>query len=73
MWKYTDVTTSDTIAWQSVNTDIEQLVSNDVVVPLSGKPVTAHWDRAAFYHDNVDTYPSQHAVTSRFNSAWDLA
>ncbi len=67
------MTTSGTVAWLSSNNGIEQLVSNDVVVPVSEKPVTAHWDRAVFYHADVDAFPTQHGVTSRFNSAWDLA
>ena len=60
------------VHWQSVNSGIEQLVTNDIIAPPGGKVVTASWDRAIFYHDDNDAYPSQHAPSNRFNSAWDL-
>ncbi len=72
VWRADPADSGKTIHWQSVNTGIEQLVTNDVIAPPGGKVVTASWDRAIFYHADNDAYPAQHAPTSRFNSAWDL-
>ena len=35
--------------------------------------VTGHWDRAVFFHEDLDVFPSTHGVTSRFGSGWDIA
>jgi photosystem II stability/assembly factor-like uncharacterized protein len=64
--------TSSTIAWQSINKGIEQLVGNDVIAPPGGKPVVAAWDFGTFYIDNPDVYRSRQAVSDRFNSTWNL-
>ena len=72
VWRADPSDKDTTIHWQSVNTGIEQLVTNDIIAPPGGKVVTASWDRAIFYHADNDAYPAQHAPTQRFNSAWDL-
>jgi hypothetical protein len=51
---------------------IEELVSNDVVIPPGGQPVTAHWDRALFWHGSNNPTDAVVSPASRFNSAWDL-
>ncbi|GLX71503.1 PA14 domain-containing protein [Paenibacillus glycanilyticus] len=71
VWTSTDINDSQ-LTWTSLSAGIEEMVSNDIVVPQGGKPVTAFWDRPLFYHANNDQYPSQHQPSSRFNSAWDL-
>lgn len=70
---YADNNTGSTIAWQSLNAGIEQLVPNNLVAPPGSKPVTASWDRALFYHTDVDQYPASHGPTKRFNAGWDVA
>lgn len=70
---YADNNTGSMIGWNSINAGIEQLVPNNLVAPPGGKPVTASWDRALFYHADVDQYPASHGPTSRFNAGWDLA
>ncbi len=51
---------------------VEELVSNDVVVPRGGRPVTASWDRALFYHGGITPDEAIQGPTTRFNSAWSL-
>lgn len=51
---------------------IEELVSNDIVVPPGGQPVTAHWDRAIFWHGDDGAASAVVHPAQRFNSAWDL-
>ncbi len=51
---------------------IEELVSNDVVVPPGGQPVTAHWDRGVFWHGGTSAAEAVVFPENRFNSAWDL-
>lgn len=48
------------ITFNSASRGIEQLVTNQVLVPPGGKPVLAAWDRPVFYIDNPDAYPSVH-------------
>ena len=72
VWTASITGEEENLAWNSVSEGIEELVSNDIVVPPGGNPVTAHWDRALFYHEDLDSYPSEHGVTPRFNSGWDL-
>lgn len=71
MWR-TDITDSTSrITWQAESRGIEQLVMNDIIAPPGGKPVSAAWDRAIFYHASLSDYPIQHSP-QRFNSAWNL-
>lgn len=51
---------------------IEELVSNDVVAPPGGQPVTAHWDRAIFWHGSDSPVDAVVHPAGRFQSAWDL-
>ncbi|QJC51522.1 sialidase [Paenibacillus albicereus] len=71
VWTTTDIQDSN-VTWTSLNAGIEEMVSNDVVAPPGGKPVTAFWDRPLFYHANLDAYPATHQPSARFSSAWDL-
>ncbi len=70
-WRTGDIFDNE-IEWTSISRGIEELVTNDVVAPLGGKVVTAHWDWGSFYHDNVDAYPTMQSTYGRFNSTWDL-
>jgi hypothetical protein len=70
---YADIATNMTsVRWQSISAGIEELVGNEVMAPPTGKPVVAAWDFGTFYIDNPDTYRTKQAVSSRFNSTWDL-
>jgi hypothetical protein len=51
---------------------IEELVSNDVIVPPGGEPITAHWDRALFWHGGDGSGDAVVHPANRFNSGWDL-
>lgn len=70
-WRTGDVF-DQSMEWTSISKGIEELVTNDVVAPPGGKVVTAHWDWASFYHENVDAYPTMQSTYGRFNSTWDL-
>ena len=72
VWRSSDINDAQ-LTWNSVSRGIEELVSNDIVAPPRGKPVTAHWDFGLFYHVNPDAFPLKKGPTSRFNSAWSLA
>ena len=51
------------IVSQSVG--IEQLVSNQFVVPPGGKPIYLAWDRPIFRIDNPDVYPRTHGPDNK--------
>lgn len=46
--------------WTSQSRGIEQLVSNQIVVPPGGSPLYFAWDRPVFKLDNVDAFPATH-------------
>ncbi|MEM8531649.1 MAG: sugar-binding protein [Chloroflexota bacterium] len=72
VWTASITGEEENVAWNSVSAGIEELVTNDIVVPPGGKPVAAHWDRALFHYEDIDSYPAEHGVTPRFNSGWDV-
>ncbi len=61
-----------TITWNFVSKGIEEMVSNDVIAPPGGKPVTAVDDRNGFYHANPDAYPQSPILTSKFSAGLSL-
>jgi hypothetical protein len=67
-------TSSTPIVWNSQSAGIEQLVSNEVLVPPGGHPVVASWDRSFFYVNNPDTYPSSYGVAGQrgFAAGWSI-
>lgn len=71
IWLGTD-SGGDTLDLVCEATGVEELVSNDVVVPPGGRPVTAHWDRALFWHGSDEPADAMVHPAGRFNSAWDL-
>ncbi len=62
----------DTFAMGCEARGIEEMVSNDVVVPPGGDPITAHWDRGLFWHGGEVSEAAKVHPANRFNSAWDL-
>ncbi|MEO1804230.1 MAG: T9SS type A sorting domain-containing protein [Bacteroidota bacterium] len=71
VWNVTNINTVNLI-WNENSKGQEHLVSNDLVINQDGKVITAHWDRPLFLHDDLDTYPSRHQPSNRFNSSWDM-
>ncbi len=63
---------SDTLGLECESEGVEELVSNDVVVPPGGEPVTAHWDRGIFWHGSTSAKDAVNHPAQRFNTAWDL-
>ncbi len=71
IWLGTD-SGDDTLDLVCEATGVEEMVSNDIVVPPGGRPVTAHWDRAIFWHGSELPADAVAHPAARFNSAWDL-
>ena len=60
----TGITSSTTITWNSQGDGIEQLVANQIIVPTSGHPLVASWDRAVFAPTPGGGYPSTFYVAN---------
>jgi|GEM_PF-1920120 len=69
----TDINDSD-MAWSSVSSGQEHMVSNHLVVLNNQTLIQAFWDRPMFVRDanNLDSYPTRHYPSSRFSSTWDM-
>lgn len=50
----------------SRNVGIEQLVTNQIIVPPDGKPIVAFWDRPVFYINDPEIYPSRHGPDNQY-------
>ena len=50
--------------WNSQNTNIEQLVTDQIISPPGGNPIVASWDRPVFRINNPDIYPSTHGPSN---------
>ncbi len=72
VWRADGVTEGD-ITFVCDTLGIEELVTNDIEVPISGTPVGAHWDRAFFARPPGGVETAVQGPTPRFNSAWALA
>ncbi len=79
VWRADDVS-GEAVTFAEVSDGIEELVTSDAVVTGDGTLLTAVWDRAVFVHPEgaapggvAPAGPARHPLTSRFNSAWDLA
>lgn len=60
-------------SYHSQSSGIEELVTNDIIVPPGGKPITASWDRPFFRSDNRDEYPSKYGpINGAFAGGWGL-
>lgn len=71
VWRADDV--RDGVAFVCDTLGIEELVANDIAVPVGGPPVSASWDRAFFSHPPGGAATAILGPSSRFNSAWSLA
>jgi len=60
--------------WNSQSLGIEQLVVNEVISPPGGKPLVAAWDRAVFYVNDPDVFPSTHAPDNQqsLEAGWSV-
>jgi hypothetical protein len=66
--------TSTTLTvWNDQSRGINNLVTNEVLVPPGGKPVVASWDRGFFYVVDPDEFPSRYGpVNGSFVAGWSL-
>lgn len=71
VWRADDVRSGD-LAFVCDTLGIEELVANDIAVPVAGTPVTASWDRAFFAHPPGGAAAAVQGPSPRFNSAWSL-
>ena len=62
------------VTWNDQSAGLEQLVTNDIIVPLGGHPVLASWDRPFFYIANPEAYPSTYGpiASSNIVAGWSL-
>lgn len=61
------------VVWNSQTMGIEQLCANQILIAPGGKPVVASWDRAFFYIDNPDQFPTTYGpVANTFVAGWSL-
>ena len=63
VWNTTNLPTANfqwntPVVWNDQSVGIEQLVADAIIVPTSGHPVLASWDRPFFYVDDPNAYPS---------------
>ncbi len=73
VWFCDNALTSTDLEWTSLSAGIEELVVNDIIVPVAGQPVVACWDRPIFKVEDVAKYPATYGPTEDFSSAWALA
>lgn len=69
---YTGAPTSQT--WTFNPMGIENMTTNNVVIPPGQKTMLACWDRPVFRLDSPETYPSQHGPDNvkPIRMAWDI-
>ena len=63
VWTTTQISTTSAnewspVTWADQSVGIENLVANEIIVPLGGNPVLASWDRPFFAITNLNAYPS---------------
>jgi hypothetical protein len=74
VWRSDDVFDSDTaVTWNFVSQGIEEAVTNDLVAPPGGSPVSAIADRNGFTHENLDGYPDRTVLTDEFSAGTSVA
>ena len=68
------VTSSTNLTWADMSTGVENLVANEIIVPTSGHPVLASWDRPFIYVSNVNTSPSTYGPVNSdaMNEGWSV-
>ena len=53
-----NISASTNVTWNSQGRGIEQLVANEIIVPTTGVPLAASWDRVVFLPSLSGAYPS---------------
>jgi len=78
VWNTTNLPTQNfattTVIWNDQSIGIEQLCANEIVVAPGGNPVLASWDRAFFYINNANVYPSTYGPidTGKIVAGWSV-
>jgi hypothetical protein len=79
VWTTSNVPTSSTgsapsVTWADMSVGIENLQSNEIIVPTSGHPVLASWDRPFFYISDPSSYPSTYGPvdSATMNEGWSI-
>ena len=68
------ITTSTSVVWIAQGVGIEELVSNEVIVPPGGNPIFAAWDRPLWDVSNPNVAPSTYGpvATTVPYTAWSV-
>jgi photosystem II stability/assembly factor-like uncharacterized protein len=74
VWKTNAAAITTSAAWTSQSLGIEQLATNIVISPPGGKPLVGSWDRAVFYVNNPDVFPSTYGpnLKNGLLMGWDF-
>jgi hypothetical protein len=69
-----DVTSTTPLTWTDMSVGIENLVANAIIVPPSGVPVLASWDRPFFKISNPNFYPSTYGPVNAVHivAGWSI-
>jgi hypothetical protein len=71
VWRADDVRNGIRFVCETLG--IEELVANDIAVPVGGPPIAASWDRPLFSLQPGGAETAILGPSGRFNSAWSLA
>ena len=68
------ITTSTSVVWIAQGVGIEELVSNEVIVPPGGNPIFAAWDRPLWDVSNPNVAPSTYGPVATIvpYTAWSV-
>lgn len=72
VWKTILADTMGGYTWVSQSAGIEQLVSNQILVPPGGAPIVASWDRATHYLSDLSKYPESYGPNNSFAAGWGI-
>gem|GEM_PF-2032472 len=72
VWTTSDTLQTGGITWESVNGNIEEMVSFEVIAPPGGAVVSTVADRSGFRHEDVDAYPTQSIASDRFSTGTSI-
>jgi photosystem II stability/assembly factor-like uncharacterized protein len=72
VWYCDNAMTDTQLTWHSQSAGIEELVVNEILVPESGQPVIACWDRPILKSEGVTKYPKTWGPVEEFGTAWDI-
>ncbi len=74
VWRSDDIFgAGKAVTWNFISKGIEEAVTNDLIAPAGGAPISAIMDRNGFRHTNVDGFPDQTILNDKFSDGTSLA